>query len=173
VIVRLLQPADDRSAFSCGDPDYDDFLRKYAGQNQFVHRVGNTVVAVEDEHVLGYATFAVGEVAVDALPDAAAHRLPRYPCPVVRLARLAVDSRYQGRGIGSYLVSEVLAVGLRIRNEAGCVAVVVDAMTARQGFYAALGFKPMRVVQGRPRVAGTVPMFLMLSNVEVADSRPE
>jgi GNAT superfamily N-acetyltransferase len=173
VIVRLLQPADDRSAFSCGDPDYDDFLRKYAGQNQFVHRVGNTVVAVEDERVIAYATFAVGEVSVDTLPDDAAHRLPRYPCPVVRLARLAVDTRYQGQGIGSYLVSEVLGVGLRVRAEFGCVAVVVDAMTTRQDFYTTLGFGPMMVVQGRPRVSGTVPMFLMLSHVEEAERRPE
>jgi hypothetical protein len=46
-------------------------------------------------------------------------------------------------------------------------------MTTRQDFYTTLGFGPMRVVQGRPRVSGTVPMFLMLSHVEEAERRPE
>ena len=173
MIVRFLQPTDDRSAFSCGDPDYDDFLRKYAAQNQFRHRVGKTLVAVDDEHVIGYATFALGEVSADVLPEDLTRQLPRYPCPVVRLARLAVDVRYQGNGIGAYLVAEVLSMSLRVRGELGCVAVVVDALKSRQDFYAELGFMPMDVLQGRPRVAGTVPMVLMLSEIEEAQTSPE
>jgi len=173
VIVRFLQPADDRSSFSCGDPDYDDFLRKYAGQNQFEHRVGKTIVVVEDERVVGYATFAVGEVAGGELPESLARRLPRYPCPVVRLARLAVDSQFQKVGLGTLLVREVLSVGLRVRDELGCVAVVVDALTSREGFYADLGFVRMRILRGRPRVAGTVPMVVALSSIEEAAKPPE
>ena len=127
MIVRFLQPSDDRSQFSCGDPDYDDFVRKYAGQNEFRHHVGRSLVVVDDECVVGYATFALGEMAVDDLPTAASQGLPRYPMPVLRLARLAVDSRYQGAGLGRRLVYGVVRMALRLRQEFGCVAVVVDA----------------------------------------------
>jgi predicted N-acetyltransferase YhbS len=176
VIVRLLQPSDDRSGFSCGDSEYDDYLRKYAGQNDFRHHVGRTLVVVDDERVVGYATFALGEVAVDALPDEFARRLPRYPMPVLRMARLAVDQRHQGAGLGRMLVSRVLALGLQLREEFGCVAVVVDVLRTREAFYAELGFERAEVVQGRPRVPGAVLMVLMLSEIEaavVADARTD
>lgn len=166
MIVRFLQPGDDRSGFSCGDPDYDDFLRKYAGQNEFRHHVGRSIVVVDDERVVGYATFALGEIAIDALPERAARRLPHYPLPVLRLARLAVDTRYQGLGLGRMLVAEVLELALRLREEYGCVAVVVDALAGRERFYESLGFERVRAVEGRPRVAGTVPLVLPLSHVE-------
>lgn len=169
MIVRLLQPSDDRSGFSCGDPDYDDFIRKYAGQNDFRHHVGRTLVVVDDERVVGYATFALGEMAVDVLPPAVAKGMPRYPVPTLRLARLAVDVRYQGAGMGALLVSHVFGLALRLRADFGCVAVVVDALHGRQAFYEALGFERSHTAQGRPRVAGTALMVLPLSYIEAAD----
>jgi predicted N-acetyltransferase YhbS len=168
VIVRLLQPSDDRSGFSCGDSEYDDYLRKYAGQNDFRHHVGRTLVVVDDERVVGYATFTLGEVAVDALPDEIARRLPRYPMPVLRMARLAVDHRYQGAGLGRMLVSRVLALPLQLRGGFGCFAVAADALRTREAFYAQLGFERVELVQGRSRVPGAVLMVLMLSEVEAA-----
>lgn len=168
MIIRLLQPSDDRSGFSCGDPDYDDYLRKYAGQNDFRHHVGRTLVAVDDERVVAYAAFTLGDVSVDALPEEAARRLPRYPAPVLRLSRLAVDTRYQGAGLGRLLVGRVLALALQLRVQFGCVAVVVDALRSSAGFYEQLGFVTVEVLRGRPRVAGAVPMVLPLSCVEAA-----
>jgi predicted N-acetyltransferase YhbS len=165
VIIRTLQPADDRGSFSCGEPDYDDFLRRYAGQNQFRHRVGTTLVAVEDETVVGYATFAMGELEIDALPERVARGLPNYPMPVIRLVRLAVDAQFHGVGLGTELAAEVLAIAFRVREELGCVAVVVDALVERVGFYEQLGFEPVESVKGRPTVASTVPMVLPLADV--------
>lgn len=165
MIIRLLQPADDRTKFSCGDPAYDNFLRRYAGQAQFKHRFSSTMVAVENERVVGYATFSIGDVKNDDLPERYRRGLPRYPVPVLRLARLAVDSGYQGRGLGSLLVGRVILTALRVREQLGCVAVVVDSLPERVGFYFALGFEPMRAVRGRSTIVGTVPMALELRNL--------
>ena len=168
MIVRQLQPADDRSQFSCGDPDYDNFIRKYAGQNDFRHHVGRTLVVVDDEVVVAYTTYTLGELAIDELPAPAALGLPRDPAPVLRLARLAVDTRVQGNGLGTLLVGEVIRLALRLRQDYGCVAVVVDALRSRQAFYESLGFEVSEVVLGRPRVAGTVLMILPLGEAEEA-----
>lgn len=167
--IRRLQPDDDRSAFSCGDPDYDDFIRKYAGQNQFVHHLSTTIVVVEDEVVVGYATVAPAQAPADAVGAAAGPGLPRYPLPVLRLGRLAVDRRFQHLGLGGRLVAETIEVALRLRDDLGCVGVIVDALQSRAGFYEGLGFvRIATVVRGRSGVTGTVLMFLALSEAERA-----
>lgn len=177
MIIRLLQPSDERGGFSCGNPDYDDYLRKYAGQNDFRHHVGRTLVVVDDERIVAYATFALGEVTADDLPEVAAKGLPRYPAPVLRLVRLAVDERYQGIGLGALLVNRILVLALQLRAQFGCVAVVVDALRSAESFYERLGFVRHQVVVGRPRVVGAVPMALALVQVEAAvaeaASRPQ
>ena len=171
MIIRTLQPHDDRTDFSCGDPDYDDFLRRYAGQNQFVHRISTTIVVVEDERVIGYATFSVAEVSRDGLPDERASKLPRYPLPALRLGRLAVDTRFQGIGLGSRLVGQVLATALRLRDELGCAAVLVDALPERAAFYEELGFERASSILGKSRIPGTVLMVLSLADAAAASAK--
>ena len=91
--IRPLRETDDRATFRSGDSDLDRFFARYAGQNQFRHHTGTTLVAVEADSILGYATVAAGNVEGDALPASFRRTLPRYPLPVLRLARLAVDGR--------------------------------------------------------------------------------
>ncbi len=45
VKIRALKKTDSRSDFRSGDPELDLFFRRYAGQNQFKHHIGTTVVA--------------------------------------------------------------------------------------------------------------------------------
>ena len=86
--IRALREADDRSAFRSGDPDLDRFLQKFAGQNQFKHHLGVTYVAIELGKILGYATVSAGHLEIEDLPAPARKRLPRYPLPVLRRARM-------------------------------------------------------------------------------------
>src|SRR5579863_9408989 len=95
--IRRLRPDDDRSRFHSGNVDLDRFFVRYAGQNQFRHHIGTTYVAVDATgHIAGFATVTASEIAPDALPTPKRKRLPRYPVPVLRLARLAVDERAKG-----------------------------------------------------------------------------
>ncbi|MBI4819872.1 MAG: hypothetical protein HY791_26600 [Deltaproteobacteria bacterium] len=48
--------------------------------------------------ILAFATVAPGQVEIEGLPAAARKRLPRYPLPVLRLARLAVDVSAESGG---------------------------------------------------------------------------
>lgn len=127
-----------------------------------------TIVVVDDERVVGYATVAPGAVDADELSEEERRRLPRHPIPVLRLARLAVDLRYQGRGLGRRLIREVFQVALRTRDDLGCAAVIVDALESRVPFHERLGFEPMVPLRGRPRVAGTTAMFIPMRRVEAA-----
>jgi GNAT superfamily N-acetyltransferase len=131
--IRALASGDDRSAFRSGDPDLDRFCAKYAGQNQFRHHIGTTYVAVDDAGALvGYATVSPGSIEIDALPRASAKSLPRYPMPVLRLARLATDERARGRGVGEALLRFVFDLALRLAADLGLrVSPIVTIHSAR------------------------------------------
>jgi hypothetical protein len=86
--VRRLEVADDRSDFRSGNGDIDRFFARFAGQNQFRHHIGTTYVAVDDKGAIaGFATVSPSEIAPESLAPAKRKQLPKYPLPVLRLAR--------------------------------------------------------------------------------------
>ncbi len=171
IAIRRLEPDDDRGRFSCGHPDLDRFFHRFAGQNQFRHHVGVTYIAVEDGTILGYITVSPSEIEIDALPAERRRRLPRYPLPTLRLARLAVAEHAQGRGIGRALLRFALTLARRMADEIGCVGVVVDAKPEARNFYLRYGFESVSVIEGtlsdRPE---PIPMFLPLSAIPPSDT---
>lgn len=97
VEIRPLRQGDDRSSFSCGQPDLDRFFEHYAGQNQFKLHLAVTYVAALDAGIVGFATVAASSLERANVPGARQRRrLPSYPLPVLRLARLGVDTRLEG-----------------------------------------------------------------------------
>jgi predicted N-acetyltransferase YhbS len=89
---------------------------------------------------------------------------------VLRLARLAVDSKVRGRGLGEQLLRFALA--LTMTEDYGCVGIAVDAKPGAGTFYARYGFRAIDVVEGhsdaRPR---PTPMFLPTSEILAATPR--
>jgi GNAT superfamily N-acetyltransferase len=164
--IRALLPPDDRGRFSSGDPDLDRFFRQYAGQNQFRHHIGVTYVAVDRGTILGYATVAASHIEVEELPETGRKRLPRYPLPVLRLGRLAVDASAQGKGIGKMLLRHVFALAHGMAGSIGCVGVVVDAKEGAAAFYRKLGFERLETVEGDAAThPPTITMFLPLGGI--------
>lgn len=114
--IRRLKPRDDRSGFHSGNIDLDRFFQRYAGQNQFRHHIGTTYVAVQENCITGFVTVSSGEMVADRLPNTLHGRLPSYPLPILRIARLAVDERHQGQGIGRLLLQAMLELALEEVN---------------------------------------------------------
>ena len=172
VTIRRLEPGDDRDRFCSGHPDLDRFFHRFAGQNQFRHHVGVTYIAVEDDAILGFVTVSPSEIEIDALPADRRRRLPRYPLPTLRLARLAVAQSAQGRGIGQAVLRFALTLARRMADEIGCVGVVVDAKPEAQTFYLRYGFESISAIEGvlldRPE---PTPMFLPLSAIPCPDNQ--
>lgn len=164
--VRRLAPDDDRASFRSGNVDLDRFLHKYAGQNQFRHHIGTTWVAVEGSLLRGFVTLCPGEVRATALPDGRLSRLPSYPLPVLRVARLAVAEDAQGRGVGSALLRAAFVAAWRLADEVGCVGLLVDAKGDAVPFYERFGFEAVTLLAGevgdRPI---PITMFLELGAV--------
>jgi GNAT superfamily N-acetyltransferase len=168
--IRQLHANDDRSRFRSGDPDLDRFLAKYAAQNQFRHHIGVTYVAVDDDDVIvGYLTVAAASLEADHLPTSVRKKLPLYPLPVLRVARLATDERFKGRGIGKALLRYAFTLAQRMEADYGCIGVVVDAKQDAVGFYEGYGFDALEVLEGEsPARPKPTPMFLSLKEINAA-----
>ena len=169
VHIRRLERRDDRSGFRSGNIELDRFFQRYAGQNQFRHHIGTTYVAVQDECIIGFATVSSGEMTAEKLTKTQRRQFPSYPLPILRLARLAVDERFQGHGVGRLLLRAMLELALEMKDRFGCVAVVVDAKPDTLNFYLSLGFKPMELISGalgdRPE---PVAVFLPIGEIAAA-----
>ena len=169
VRVRRLEPRDDRTEFRSGNIDLDRFFQRYAGQNQFRHHIGTTYVAVQGDRSVGFVTVSSGEMVADKLAKSLRRRLPAYPLPILRLARLAVDERFQGHGIGRLLLRAMLTLALEMRDRLGCIGIVVDSKHDAVTFYSSLGFTPIDLISGalgdRPE---PVAMFLPIGQIAAA-----
>ncbi|MBI2372786.1 MAG: GNAT family N-acetyltransferase [Deltaproteobacteria bacterium] len=166
VEIRPLARHDDRSAFTCGQPDLDRFFEHYAGQNQFKLRLAATYVADLDGRIVGFATVAPSTIERATVPSARLRkRLPSYPLPVLRLARLGVDLRAQGLGIGKALLRHVLGLAIEQRKLLGCVGVVTDAKRDAVGFYEELGFQALEGVREGLLLSKPLPMFLDIGTI--------
>ena len=88
--------------------------------------------------------------------------------PVLRLARLGVDARAQGNGVGTALLRHVFRLAVDQRDALGCVGVVTDAKTHAVGFYDRLGFVPLEGVLEGLLAGEPVPMFLPIDVIAAA-----
>lgn len=167
--IRALRSSDDRTQFRSGDPSLDLFFQKFAGQNQFRHHIGATYVAEDTGRILGFVTVAPGEIEIERLPLSARKTMPRYPLPILRLGRLAVDQSAQGQGLGTELLRFVFGLTLKLATGYGCVGVVVDSKPDAAPFYGKYGFAEIDVLEGgsdaKPR---PVPMFLSVAEIRRA-----
>ena len=140
--ILSLTGAHDRHDFDCGRPALNDWLRQIARQHAD-KGLSRTFVAIQEEapeRICGYYALTLAEIEQRQLPQALRKKLP-HRIPGIRLGRLAVDARYQGKGLGELLLVDVLMRAQRIHQEAGVVGLFVDALDERAaGFYRHFGF---------------------------------
>jgi GNAT superfamily N-acetyltransferase len=120
-------------------------FQKFAVQNQFRLHIGTTYVAVVERDILGFVTLAATSITIDSLPMRQRTRLPRYPLPALRIARLAVAESAQGQGLGKQLLRASFQIAREMPNRVGCVGALVDAKPEAIPFYEQYGFEPIRI----------------------------
>ena len=136
----------DREAFDCGEEALNEFLRRYARKS---HDLGGakTFLAMDDagdKTILGFYSLSPASVDYARTPELPRRGLAKHDVPGFRLARLAVDRKMQGQGLGGQLL---LAAGRRCllaATEIGGVVLVIDAKNERvAGWYASYGAVPL------------------------------
>jgi len=100
-------------------------------------------LALQMMPIVDFHTLAVGQVMYDDAPQRLTKGLARHPVPIVLLARLAVDRRWQNQGVGKALLKDAMLRTLQAADIAGVRALAVHAKDdeARR-FYEHFDFVP-------------------------------
>ena len=154
----------DVSGFSSGNEVLDRWLVRYAGQNER-RDATRTFVASREGLAYGYYTLIAGQLEHgEATPETGEGLSRHFPIPVAILARLAVDARYQGHGIGASLLSDALHRVVRASKQLAVRAVVVHAIDDNAAsFYEHFGFRPLSAT---PRTLMTTLAMLRAAGYE-------
>ena len=89
--------------------------------------MSSTFVLVDVGRVAGFVTLAAGSIARNLVPDRIAAGVPRHPVPIMVIARLGVDLRDQGRGVGRRLLAFALLKSVEVSEIIGIRAVSIHA----------------------------------------------
>jgi len=139
----------------------DEWVRRYAGQSRRHDTAATWVIADAADIVVAYASIAMTGIDRSAAPGMVAKGAPD-PVPALLLGRLAVDRRYTNLGIGTALVTHVLATAVELNEKAACRAVVVTALNPRaRTWWERLGFHPFD-----PDEPAQLDLYLLTSELQ-------
>jgi len=123
----------DLSAFDCGEPALNDWLRHRALKNE--SRFSRTYVVCAGNRVVGYFCISAGSVERSAAPGKVRRNAPDL-IPVSIIGRLAVSLDHAGKGLGADLLSDALRRIAVASQSIGIGAVLVQAKDeAAKRFY--------------------------------------
>ncbi|WP_459922012.1 GNAT family N-acetyltransferase [Desulfatiferula olefinivorans] len=156
----LLQDNHRVDDFDCGHSHMNAWLKKHAMQNQRANSA-KTFVVCHENHVVGFYSLAVGSIEHDVASPRTKKGLARHPIPVMLLARLAVDVRYQKHNVGRGLLKDALLRTLQAAGYAGIRAVFVHAKDElARNFYSRFDFEPSPV--------DPLKMMLLIKDIQMS-----
>ena len=142
--LESLSRAHPRKRFRSGVADVDDWLVKYALQNQDKHLSTTRVLLDATAAIAGYYTLASGQVDFGDLPADEAKKLPRRMLPVAILAWLGVSEQHQGKGLGRLLLAHSLRDCFEAGQTFAFIAVILDCINdAAKAFYQKFDFREL------------------------------
>lgn len=157
----LLSAQHDVTGFTCRSGEQTEWLRRHA---RLSASAGTTRVLVVtprgSDVVVAYYAWCMASVAVADAPPRARRGAGRYPQPVALLARLGVDVRHEGRGLGAALLQDVIARTYELGREIGCRGLLVHAETREaRDFYLHL------VPEFEPSPTDDLHLFLLMKDI--------
>ena len=142
--IAAPEPLADRhdiSQFRSDVPGLDAWLQGKARLNE-AKGGARTYVARDGTRVVGFYSLAASAVERRRVPSRVGRSMPE-PVPVFLLGQLAVDTDFQGRGLGSDLLVDAAKRALSAAEFIGARAIIVHALDERaKSFYGRFGFRP-------------------------------
>ncbi|MGW4370639.1 GNAT family N-acetyltransferase [Nocardia takedensis] len=134
-----------RTDFSCGDASFDEWLRRYSGQNRKGNTAATWVISDSEYRVVTYATLSMTAIDQSACPPPLAKRAP-LQVPALLIGRLATDQSASGLGLGTRMVQHILATAVELNQKVALKAVVVNALNVEAyQWWQRFGFAPLDV----------------------------
>ena len=151
-----IQPFDpeahNRTAFSCGVPQIDNYLKLTAKKGSKADMVRVWVAIDDNSNIVGFYGINMHAVGVKDMPATYEKKAMKHGLlPAAFIAMIGVDKTRQGTGIGSALVADALSRIGRVSDDIGTCVVMLDvfddgdsdAVARRKTYYEAFGFIPL------------------------------
>ena len=133
-----------KKEFSCGKEALDSYIQKSANQDIRRKLAACFVLTGEDSTLIqGYYTLSNSGIPLEAIPESVRKRLPKHyvSIPTTLLGRLALDIRFQGKGLGKLLLVDALKRCYDASKKIASFAIIVDPIDAdAEKFYSIFGF---------------------------------
>lgn len=150
-----------KNNFSCGESSLDHYIREQASQDIKRKLAVCFVLPGDNNQVKGFYTLSSESISNGHLPEHLKKKMPRAyeRVPVTLLGRLAVDSRFKGKGLGELLLADALKRAWIVSvHQVASMAVVTDPLHSHAAsFYKKYGFI---------QLPGTKRLFLPMKTVE-------
>lgn len=119
----------DRTAFSCGVDQVDNYFRKTANKLQKAGNVRVSVLLGADEQLLGFYAVNAHSVDYSELPKKYSRTRPSHgSIPGAFISMIGVDQRFQGNGLGGILLVDALKKLARASETLGIAVVLLDVL---------------------------------------------
>jgi GNAT superfamily N-acetyltransferase len=133
---ELLAARHQLAGFRCRSEEQTAWLVEVARQ---AHGTGTTrvfvVTEVDQPHVVAYYAWCMASLAIADLPERLHRGAARTPQPIALLARLGVDQRHEGQGLGAALLLDVIARVANLSEAIGCRGWLVHAESEQAGSF--------------------------------------
>jgi len=142
--IRSLSDDDDLARFGSKSEELNDFLKSDAlgAQNNMISR---TYLCFLKEALAGFVTLTtdtIGYNLVESCDGIDGYVYQKYPA--IKIARLAVDGRFERRSIGQNILLWAIGKAYEISNQIGCRYITVDAKRESIEFYLKYEFKMIK-----------------------------
>jgi GNAT superfamily N-acetyltransferase len=138
-MIELLDKKHNRKDFDCGKELLNDYLKTQAGQDIKRKLSVCFVLADSETNVIqGYYTLSNSSIPLSSFSEQIQKKLPKSykSIPTTLVGRLAIDKKYQGKGIGKILLIDALKRSYAISNQIGSFGIIVDPIDDEaKGFY--------------------------------------
>ncbi len=124
----------DVSLFESRTADLNAFLKEDALKNQ-KELVNKTFLCYNFNQLVGYITFTTDIIEKEEVQKEGRIRVPYKEYPAIKIARLAVDMKYERKGVGGFLLLAAVGKALKISHEVGCRFITVDSKQDSIEFY--------------------------------------
>ncbi|MCZ0860160.1 GNAT family N-acetyltransferase [Methanocorpusculum sp. MG] len=153
--VKPLHAGIDRTHFCCSEQYLNDYFKEDAlKDHEYLYSI--TKVMEHEGHIVGFFTLVTDTINPNSVETSVGKKYEYTKLPAVKIARLATDTQYLGKGIGTAMMIWIFRIVADLTSDVGCRVITVDAKRDAVGFYQKFAFHP---VQSK-KETDTVPMYL-------------
>ncbi len=155
--------------FCSTNEDLNDFLKNEALKSQ-ENLLSRTFLCFSKGSLVGFLTLVTDTIEVKLVDeDDGVDGYPYQKYPAIKIARLAVDRRFERKGIGRFLLLAAVGKVYQISKDIGCRYITLDSKRESMGFYEKFGFKAIKKYINRsypPMYLNMYPIILSMRNGE-------